>query len=169
MTELEKTVSETLVQALVGRSHYVNVLHVLEGMHWMTAGDRPSRARHSVFRVLNHMSFWQNLALTGLRGEQKPPPPNPEQGWPGREEPGNREDWEKAIARFRTGLEGMIEQARAGNLERVVDPSRGTTAFAAIQMVAQHNAYHVGQIVLLRRQLAAWPPPQPLTEFPQAG
>lgn len=165
MTELEQIVSQALVDALTGRSAYVNPLRALEGMHWMTAGDRPGRVRHSVYRMLNHVSFWQDLSLARLRGEERPAPATPAHGWPGREEPGNSKEWESAIARFRTGLEGMIEQARAGGFERVVHAGDGTTALAILQAVAQHNTYHLGQIVLVRRQLAAWPPPRRVDEF----
>ena len=168
MTELETVLSQTLVNALTGGAVHLRTLQALEGLHWFSAGDRPGRARHSVFRTLNHMSFWQDAALAGLRGAQAPSPERNRKGWPGEEEPGSSKEWEAALARFRTGLEGMIEQAQAGGVERVADPVREKTALQVILSIANHNSYHLGQIVLLRRQLASWPPPS-LTAEQQQG
>lgn len=162
MNDLSTLVSEQLVEALAGRGAYVNSLRALAGMHWMSAGERPGRVRHTIFRSLLHMNYWQDVTLARLRGEARPDPVRPEQQWPGREEPGNRGEWDAAVERFRAGMEGLQEAARAGDLARVVHPEKGETALAALLGVAQHNAYHMGQIVLLRRQLGAWPPPEPV-------
>jgi uncharacterized damage-inducible protein DinB len=159
MSDLKSLVSQMLVDALHGKGSHVDTLGALEGLKWMDAGERPGRVRHSVYRTLNHMSFWQDLYVKRMRGEVVHGPEHAEGGWPGPEEPGSSRHWAAALERFRTGLEAMVEQARTGDLERVVDEKNGTTAVEAIHIIAAHNSYHLGQIVLLRRSQGAWPPP----------
>jgi uncharacterized damage-inducible protein DinB len=145
-------------RALTGEWSHVSPTQALEGLDWRTAGERPGGSPYSVFRVLNHMVFWQEIYLDHLRGQTPPPVPHDIDGWPGSDRPASAEEWAQAIARFQEGLGEANALARAEGLDEPLS-GRIPTRHDALHLIASHNGYHVGQIVLLRRMLVAWPPP----------
>ena len=57
------------------------------------------------------------------------------------------------------GLEALLAD-REFELDGVAEPDRGTTVREELLMLQGHNSYHLGQIVMLRQELGAWPPPR---------
>lgn len=153
-------------QALRAQLHGVNshlgFLPALEGLAPLVAGKRVPGAPHTIFQVLQHMLYWQDITLARLRGRAPEPPKSAELGWQTPEAPEDEGDWEAAVAQFAEGLRGLealLEDARF-ELGAVPDPKRGTSAREELLMIQGHNSYHLGQIVSLRQQLGAWPPPR---------
>jgi len=68
------------------------------------------------------------------------------------------EDWEKLVKRFKTGLKEMEELLDTSDLVAPIKGWEGVTIPQAIHIIAQHNAYHLGQIVTVRLALGDPPP-----------
>jgi uncharacterized damage-inducible protein DinB len=85
-------------------------------------------------------------------------PKFPEGYWPASEAPADAGAWERSIAAFEADLRGMQDLVA----DPATDPfariphGDGQTVLREALMLADHNAYHLGQLVLLRRQLGAW-------------
>lgn len=149
-------IRKALLRALTGQGAHVEAGKVLDGLDRERAGVRPEGAPHSVFQIVNHLVFWQDHALAWLAGEKPPTPAHDAESWPGPECPTDGAAWEGAAARFAAGLERLRRHASEDDLAA----RRGTkTVLYVLQIVAAHNSYHLGQVVLLRQQLGAWPPP----------
>jgi hypothetical protein len=67
-------IARMLGHALRGQGAHVEVTSAIDGLDWQLAGVRPPDAPHSVFRVLNHMIFWQEIYLQRLTGASAPSP-----------------------------------------------------------------------------------------------
>ncbi|MBI4551023.1 MAG: DinB family protein [Candidatus Latescibacteria bacterium] len=158
MPELS-TAAAALVEALIGRGAHVESVRALEGMDWKLTGRRLRDAPHTIFQILNHIIFWQDFCLRRLRGEQVQVPPRAEVGWPGPESPHHEDEWKATTATFAEGLQDACTIARGPDLDEVLPAWEQTTRYEALRIIASHNSYHIGQIVLLRRMLGAWPPP----------
>lgn len=66
------------------------------------------------------------------------------------------EEWHEALRQFDQGLQEMTRTSQDTDLLA----KRGTkTPLEMLQAIASHNSYHLGQVVLLRQRLGAWPPP----------
>ena len=75
------------------------------------------------------------------------------------EKPPNSGAWQKSIASFKKDLKAMqklVEDPKS-DLHAKIPHGTGQTIFREALLVADHNAYHLGQLVLLRRLLGAWP------------
>src|SRR5215212_8392050 len=96
--------ARALLQSLLGEGQHVNHRAALEGLGWRLAGERPEGAPHSVYRLLNHMIFWQDLYLQRLDGSEVASPEHADAGWPGADRPAGAEEWEQAVAYFGHGL-----------------------------------------------------------------
>lgn len=148
-----------LRDALRGSGQFVDSRRVLEALDWRLAGEKPPGAEHSVRRIAAHLVFWQDLYLERLAGAERPSPPHDAAGWPGGDAARDEREWKALVARFADGLaraEAAIDSAPLG---QTLARWGGRTRFAGLNGLAIHNAYHLGQVVQLRRMLGAWPPP----------
>lgn len=153
---------DTLRELLYGVRCHMHVLHALEGLDPRLAGAGVPGAPHTVFQVLHHMAYWQGFALRRMRGEHPPDPEHAEEGWDFPRAPEDASDWEAAIASLAEDLRA-IEALVADpdyDLDQPVRAGDKGTARDQVLMVQGHNSYHLGQIVQLRCQLGAWPPPR---------
>jgi uncharacterized damage-inducible protein DinB len=109
---------------------------------------------YSIAEVVAHMLFWQTHDLatiqTGTEADS-----TPAESWPVVTEA----DWPRLKDKFLASLEQSREIARdPENLERLILGGRFSVGLRMVWFTG-HNAYHLGQVVLMRRILGAWPPP----------
>ena len=143
-------------RALSGTNSHVGPAKVLAGLDWRLAGQRPNGIPHSLFQLVNHMSYWQEWAVKWLDGKSPKAPKHAAGGWPGNVSPANRTEWERAARRFRDTLLELDRRSRQGDL---LSKRGKMTRLDMLLAMASHVSYHTGQVAFLRRQLGAWPPP----------
>jgi uncharacterized damage-inducible protein DinB len=133
----------------------------LEGLTPELADRRVPGAPHSIAEIVAHLAFWQEWFCRRCEGTGDPMPQQAALGWP-RPDPGG---WEALRRRFLDGADRLARIAEAGDPQRRVDPPlefpplANYTVEEVVVHVATHNAHHLGQVVLLRQMLGAWPPP----------
>ena len=145
--------------ALRGKGQFADTMRLLDEMPWQRAGDCPGGAEHSVFRLVGHMNYWQDVYLERASGAERPSPLHDAEGWPGGDAPRTEQEWRDAAEHFRDGLRRAEVMAGDGSLGQTLPLWGGRTRLECLLGLALHNAYHGGQIVQLRRMLGAWPPP----------
>jgi uncharacterized damage-inducible protein DinB len=156
MSSSEDSLKAMRLQALTGRGAHVLTLDALDSMPWNQAGERPGKAPHSVFEIVNHLVYWQDFSVAWLDGERVATPEHAAQSWPGDMAPQSEQEWSERVGEFERGFKALEERIET------LDPfeERGPkTVLEIIQLIASHNSYHIGQISLIRRMLGAWPPP----------
>lgn len=152
MTGESKALTKAIARALSGKSAHVEPSSVFVGLDWKVVGTRPEGVAHSVFQLLNHMVFWQDWVVSWLDGKK---PPSTSGSWRGSDRPASREEWERTVGRFRSGLEELARCSREADLFS----KRGKTSpLEMLQTAISHNSYHAGQVVILRQMLGTWPP-----------
>lgn len=140
--------------------------HILEGLSHELSHRVPTGAPHSIYEELWHITFWQQISLDWIGGNETPFPPNPRDGFPTVVD-AEREYWEQLCKRFFDGNAQAAGVAREDSLlgqaircpSRPNEPVRIMTVREQLENLAAHNAYHFGRIVLLRQLLGIWPPP----------
>ena len=153
---------DSLREQVYGETSHLHLIHALEGLIPRTAGAEVGGSPHTIFQVLHHMIYWQDIAIARMRGENPANPAHAAEGWSFPNGPEDASDWEAAVASLAEGLRA-IETLVADedyDLDQVVNKSSDRTARGQVLMVQGHNSYHLGQIVQLRQQLDAWPPPK---------
>jgi uncharacterized damage-inducible protein DinB len=152
------TVRELLVDTLA----FIPPRRALEQLSSEEATRRLPGATHTIAEIVGHLLFWQTWFLQRCRGQAEPMPASAASGWP---EVGAA-SWDEVRSAF---LEGLEQAAALGDesarLEEPIAPPiefpplAGLTRRGALTHVATHNAHHLGQVILLRQMLGAWPPP----------
>src|SRR5713226_2552422 len=121
-------------------------------------GRRVPGVPHTPWRLLEHMRIAQWDILEFSRNPKHVSPPFPEGYWPAGDAPPDDAAWDRSIAAFRADLKAMEDLVAdpATNLFAPLPHGTGQTVLREALLVADHNAYHLGQLVLLRRLLGAW-------------
>ena len=139
-----------------GGGAFMEYARALSGLSDAQARARVEGSPHSVADLLAHLDFWQAWVLDKLAGKEPPLPEHAEGGWPKIGEG----EWDKLVETFMAGLEAC--KTRAQDRDRLGNPffwgQHEMTVGGALLSTAVHNAHHLGQIILLRRIMGAWPP-----------
>jgi uncharacterized damage-inducible protein DinB len=123
-------------------------------------GILPPGAAHTAWQLLEHLRICQSDILEFSRSASHVSPKFPDGYWPMSASPPDANAWERSVAAFRADLEGMeaLVADPATDLLARIPHGDGQTVLREALMLADHNAYHLGQLVLLRRLLGAWTP-----------
>jgi uncharacterized damage-inducible protein DinB len=150
-----------LTNALNGDYSHVHVRKSLHDLNGSVAGQVPPAAPHSIYQIVQHLVFWQEIFLERLAGIATPEPT--EDFWPSFAAPADEDDWNAVRGRLFEGLERACRYALEAGLDEPLPLSPEKPRMEALRIIASHTSYHTGQIVLLRQLLGAWPPSQPPT------
>lgn len=146
-------------ELLIETSSYIAPARALEGLSAEDAERRLPGAPHSIAEIVAHLVYWQEWFTRRAQGSVEPMAATASLGWPA------PPAWPDLRARFAAGLGALAELDGPGARETAVRPkiefpplAEYTVADVLIH-VAQHNAHHLGQVVLLRQFGSLWPPP----------
>ena len=121
-------------------------------------GEVPSGFSRSAWELLEHMriALWDIVEFT--KDARHKSPPWPDGYWPPSRTPPQEEAWLQSVRSF----VDLVEEMRGLILDRhrpLLEPlprSQGQTLIREALLVADHNSYHLGQLVQLRKALKAW-------------
>ena len=121
-------------------------------------GARVAGVPHTPWRLLEHMRLAQWDILEFSRSPRHVSPPFPEGYWPAGDAPPDDGAWDRSVAAFRAELRAMQDLVAdpATDLFTPLPHGEGQTVLREALLVADHNAYHLGQLVVVRRLLGAW-------------
>ena len=150
------------------REHLRKLLHwedahagfdaVVRGVPARLRGKVPKGSAHSAWQLLEHLRLAQKDILDFCVRSDYLEPSSMDEYWPQTAAPPNEAAWEESVAAFRRDREALLEMAAdpAIDLFAKVPQGTGQTYLRELLLVADHNAYHLGQLVLLRRLLGDW-------------
>jgi hypothetical protein len=121
-------------------------------------GVRPAGLPHSPWRLLEHLRIAQWDILQFCLDARHVSPPFPEGYWPRGDAPPDPAAWDRTVEAFRADLRAMQDLVAnpATDLFAPLPHGQGQTVLREALLVADHNAYHLGQLVVVRRLLGAW-------------
>lgn len=121
-------------------------------------GAKAAGLPHTAWQLLVHLRIAQWDILEFSRNAKHVSPDWPSGYWPKSEAPPDDAAWEKSVSDFRRDLRAMValvKDPRTDLCARIAHGD-GQTILREALLVADHNAYHLGQIVDLRRALGTW-------------
>lgn len=121
-------------------------------------GQKPRGAPYTAWQLLEHLRLAQWDILEFSRDAKHVSPKWPDGYWPKTEAPPSPAAWNNSIRKFRADLKAMAKLVAnpKSDLFARLPHGEGQTLLREALLVADHNAYHIGQLVLLRRLLGTW-------------
>jgi uncharacterized damage-inducible protein DinB len=148
-----------LVRALDWEDAHVGFDKAVDGIPSDKRGARAAGFEHSPWQLLEHIRLAQDDILDFcVNARYEHTMKWPDDYWPKDPAPPSDSAWADSIASYKRGLEELKRLARdVDDLTALVPTGKGTqTNLRAILLVVDHTAYHVGQLVSVRRALGIW-------------
>lgn len=147
-----------LLDLLRGRNAHADFDTVVADFPSRLRGVKPPGAPHTAWQLLEHIRLAQWDILEFSRNPKHKSPAWPEGYWPKTEAPPTAASWNNSLRSFRADLKAMAKLVadKKTDLFAKIPHGTGQTILREAMLVADHNAYHLGQMVLLRRLLGAW-------------
>ena len=140
---------------LRGRNAHVDPETALGGVPPDRVDDRAG-SEHSLWELAWHLRFTQADILEFSRSADYAEKAWPDDYWPdGPTPPGA---WAETVRAFLADRDALVGLAETGDLTAGLPWAPGYTLLRELLLAADHNAYHLGQVVALRRRLGLWPP-----------
>jgi hypothetical protein len=152
----DEAVRKQVIKLLDGGMAHLKLHDELRSFPFTHAGKKLEGAPYTAWQLLEHIRIAQWDILEFSRDANHESPSWPDGYWPEHEAPQGRAEWDSAVERTLSDLEEMKALLRnpVVDLHARIPWGEGQTLLREGLLVADHNAYHLGQLVMLRRMLA---------------
>jgi hypothetical protein len=147
-----------LVEVLKGGHAHATFDAAVKDLPAALRGKRPRGAEHSPWEILEHLRIAQWDILEFSRNPKHKSPDWPTGYWPATQAPPDEKAWDKSVRAFRKDLKAMSDLVtdESADLLAKIPHGNGQTILREALLAVDHNAYHIGEMVLVRRLLGAW-------------
>lgn len=158
MANQDVILRQQLIELIKGGNAHIQFHKAIAHFPPELRGKRPEGAAHSPWEELEHMRIAQWDILEFSRDPDHTSPSWPEGYWPASQEPPSEKAWDQSIHSFLADMQSMcaLIADESSDLYARIPHGNGQTLLREALLVADHNAYHLGQFMLLRRLLGAW-------------
>ena len=149
---------EHVVNLLTGGHAHATFEQAVKGLPAELRGKVAKGAEHSPWQLLEHLRLAQWDILDFSRNPKYQALKWPDDYWPKEKAPADEKAWDKSVRAFKKDLKEMVALVEdpKTDLFAKIPHGDGQTILREALLVADHNAYHIGQLVLVRKMLGAW-------------
>lgn len=147
-----------LAKVLAWEDAHVNFDSAIEGLPAKLRGVKPEGLPYSIWQLVEHLRLVQYDILDFCVNAGYEERAFPDDYWPKTTEPASTKAWDESVAELRRDRDKLAALAEDRDIELFakIPHGSGQTYLRELILVADHTAYHVGEIVAIRRLLGAW-------------
>jgi hypothetical protein len=155
--DTDKSLRKHLIKMLEGGEAHATFDDAVANMPAALQGKIPKGAEHSPWQLLEHLRIAQWDILEFAINPKHKSPKWPEGYWP-KPAPADEKAWDKSVQAFRSDMKRFTKLLADDSTDLLAKISHGDgqTVLRQALLAGDHNAYHLGQLVLVRRLLGAW-------------
>jgi len=157
MDNHDKIITAELTKLLLGGSAHVSLQDALKNLKPELRGVKPDHMPYSIWQLVEHIRIAQWDMLQFCKDAEHKSPKWPDDYWPKENVPANEGAWSGAIGQINSDLDEFIELMEHSDLYQKLQHGDGQTILREALQMADHNAYHIGEIIAIRRILSDWP------------
>ncbi len=156
--DTQAVLRQQLIQQLKGGNAHTGFAEAIKDFPADIRGKRPKGSPHSPWELLEHMRIAQSDILEFSRDPDHISPAFPDGYWPTQPEPPDDKAWDRSVNSFCEALHSLcvLVADESTDLFARIPHGSGQTVLREALVAADHNSYHLGQLLLLRRELGAW-------------
>lgn len=144
---------QQLLAAMDGSHAHITFDAALKNLPAKLRGVKGTGSPHTIWQLLEHIRIAQSDILEFSRDETHKSPKWPDEYWPKEEAPVDEHAWNDSIAAFHRDHAAMRQLIESGDLFANIPGGDGQTLLREALLIANHNSYHLGQLMLLRKSL----------------
>ena len=154
-----KALREHVIYLLRGGGAHLDFQAGVADLATALRGAKAPGVPHTPWRLLEHMRIAQWDILEFSRNPRHVSPEFPAGYWPEDDAPPDGNAWDRSVSAFKADLKAMCDLVADPHTDVLapIEHGKGQTILREALLVADHNAYHLGQLVVVRRALGAWP------------
>lgn len=154
----DQALRQHIVDLLGGGGAHAKFEDAIDNLPPQLRGVKPAGLPHSPWMLLEHLRIAQWDILEFSRNSKHVSPKWPEGYWPKKEAPPDEHSWGESLEQFHADLQAMqdLVSDRSTDLFARIPWGDGQTILREALLVADHNAYHIAQLIDARRLLGAW-------------
>ena len=158
MMKNEKELRQQVVNLLTWGDAHQDFAGATKDMPFNLQGKRPKGSPHSPWELLEHLriTLWDILEFS--RDAKHKSPEFPKGYWPESPEPPNEKAWDASVKAYMRDLRSMCDLVadESNDLFAKIPHGDGQTLLREALLTADHNAYHLGQLLIVRKMVGAW-------------
>jgi uncharacterized damage-inducible protein DinB len=150
---------DNLINLLKKGNAHVSLDEALKNIPFEILGNRPKGLPYSIWQLAEHIRIAQSDILNFSKDSQYRSPNWPDDYWPKEVKPASEQAWENCISQIRKDRKSFISLLRnsADTLFTPFEYGDGQTLLREALVLADHQSYHTGEIIIIRRILKNWP------------
>jgi len=154
----EHILREQLLALLRGGNAHMNFDQAVADFPIDRINERPSNVEYTPWHLVEHLRIAQWDILNFVIDPEHKSPEWPKGYWPAVDARASGADWDRTLASFRQDLASLQELAANATQSLTADlpHAPGYTLVRELLLVADHNAYHIGELGILRQVMGAW-------------
>lgn len=151
----DQALRKNLIELLTGGKAHLTFDKTLTGLKPEYRNVRPQTGIHSIYEELEHMRLAQEDIFNYMLDEKWQSPPWPAGYWPTNNDSLDEKTWKKTVSDFFKDLDDVKKFCRDSDIDLTdhIPHGQGRTYLREILLVADHNSYHLGQIMQIRKIL----------------
>ncbi len=154
----DRAIRDFLARVLAWEEAHVGFEKAVADIPAKLRGTQPESVPHSLWQLVEHLRITQHDILDFCRNPKYEEMQWPGDYWPKDAEPPSATAWDESIRHYKKDREALQELAADSSiaLDAKIPHGSGQTYMRELLLVADHTAYHVGQVILVRRLLGIW-------------
>jgi hypothetical protein len=154
----DKALRNHILVLLGGGGAHATFDAALKGLPVALRGKRPKGAAHSPWEILEHLRIAQWDILEFSRDGKHVSPKWPDDYWTKTPAPPNARAWNQSVKQYNSDLEAMkkLVADESTDLFASIAHGNGQTILREALLIADHTAYHLGELLVVRRLLGTW-------------
>jgi hypothetical protein len=156
----DQAVRDQLLALLNGGNAHLGFDEAVGGFSLEQLNAFPPEVPYRIWHIVEHLRLSQVDILEYIRDPSYVSPPWPDSFWPQPDETVDQARWEQILAGFRADLDALKAMVTdpATDLYSGLPHAPQHNILREMLIVADHNAYHIGELAVLRQVMGSWPP-----------
>ncbi|GAA4327946.1 DinB family protein [Mucilaginibacter gynuensis] len=156
MSDQHKTLIDELIHLLQGGNAHASFDDAIKDLPANLRGVKPDDMPYSVWQLVEHIRIAQWDMLEFSKDGSHESPNWPDDYWPKDPAPKDDTAWDKTVKEIQANLDEFVKLIQTVDIYAPIPHGTGQTILREALQIADHNSYHTGEIIAVRRMLGAW-------------
>ena len=154
--EQHKILTYELIKLLNGGSAHAGFDEAIDGLPAEMRGAKSDKLPYSIWQLVEHIRIAQWDMVEFSKSENHRSPTWPDEYWVKETAPTDDAAWDKSIKQINDDREAFIKLLKQEDIYKAIPHGDGQSILREALQIADHNAYHIAEIIVIRRLLGAW-------------